>query len=260
MKGIILAAGEGSRLRPLTEHKPKCLVEIASRPLLDWQIGALKKCGIEDIAVVKGYLAHLVERPGVKSYVNESYAATNMVASLWRAEAEFTDDLVVSYADIIYNAEVLQALVDSAADISVVVDTEWKTYWRERFADPLSDAETLKIDRDGNIANIGQKPKSLDDIDAQYIGLIKFTRKGLEILKDSYRNAVRMTREGQQAWRQPKPVEKAFMTDLLQGLVYEGRALKAVPVFGGWLEIDSMKDYEIAGKHIRDGAIRRTMA
>ncbi|WP_045214014.1 NTP transferase domain-containing protein [Desulfonatronovibrio magnus] len=56
MKAIILAAGRGSRLLSLTDDRPKCLVELYGKPLLDWQIKALRDAGIQDITVVRGYL------------------------------------------------------------------------------------------------------------------------------------------------------------------------------------------------------------
>ncbi|MFQ5716813.1 MAG: NTP transferase domain-containing protein [Nitrospinales bacterium] len=253
MKAIILAAGEGSRLRPLTNSKPKCLVELAGKPLLDWQIDALRRCGVRDIVVVRGYRADRIERADVRFYDNPSYATTNMVASLWRAAGEFTEDIVVSYADIVYAGEVLAALINCPKDIAVVVDRKWKPYWEERFEDPLSDAESLKIDSQGNITSIGQKPDALSEIEGQYIGLMKFTKGGLKLIQESYDNAI----SGEKAWGQSKPVERAYMTDLLQGLILEGIPVRAVEVSGGWLEIDSLSDYELAKKYIVDGAIRR---
>jgi len=257
MKAIILAAGEGSRLRPLTASQPKCLVELGGKSLLDWQIDALRQCGIRDIIVVRGYLADHIKRTDVTFYENLRYAVTNMVASLWCAAGEFTEDLVVSYADIIYNTDVLEPLVKSPADISVVVDVNWKPYWRERFDDPLSDAESLKIDSRGGITSIGQTPESLEEIEAQYIGLMKFTTAGLGRLTASYHQAVQAVAGGGQAWGQSRPVERAYMTDLLQGLILEGTRLRAVKVSGGWLEIDSLSDYDLAKKYIVGGIIQR---
>ena len=257
MKAIILAAGEGSRLRPLTSSKPKCLAKLAGKSLLDWQINTLRQSGIKDIIVVRGYLGAQIERSGLKFYDNPNYATTNMVASLWCAAKEFTEDIIVSYADIIYNRNVIEPLIKSSAEISVVIDTNWEAYWKERFDDPLSDAESLKIDSRGNITSIGQKSETLSEIEGQYIGLMKFSNFGLEKLKASYHQAIQKVQKGGQAWGQSKPVEKTYMTDLLQGLILEGVALHAVKISGNWLEIDSFSDYNLAKKYLTDGIIDR---
>src|SRR5262245_60623945 len=122
MKAIILAAGEGSRLRPYTNDKPKCLVEYKGRPIIDYTLEALRACGIDDIVVITGYKSEVFIRSGVREYTNALYASTNMVHTLFCAEAEMTDDLVISYGDIIFDSAVLPALVASPADVAVVVD------------------------------------------------------------------------------------------------------------------------------------------
>jgi choline kinase len=88
MKIIILAAGQGTRLRPYTDQKPKCMVELKGKPLLHHQLDAIAKCNVnkEDIALVAGYLQEALDAHGVKQYRNDRYASTNMVATLFSAE------------------------------------------------------------------------------------------------------------------------------------------------------------------------------
>ena len=73
MKAIILAAGEGKRLRPITENKPKCLVEINGKSLLSHQISILKSRDINDIVLIGGYKAHMLEGKGNRLYINKEY-------------------------------------------------------------------------------------------------------------------------------------------------------------------------------------------
>lgn len=246
MKAIVLAAGEGQRLRPLTENKPKCLVEVGGKSILDHQIETFKRCGIQDIVVTKGYRADKIKRADVKHYVNEKYDVTNMVMTLWCAQEEMQGDVIVSYGDIIYNDGVLRSVMDAPYDISVVVDMDWLTYWGMRFEDPLKDAEAFKMDAEGKINIIGQVANEISDIDAGYIGLIKFSAKGCQIFKDSFINARLQAQQGQPAWGISKPFEKAYMTDMLQGLINEGNDVYAVKIKGGWCEIDNLKDLELA--------------
>lgn len=86
VKVVILAAGVGSRLRPLTNDRPKCLVEIEGRSLLERQIATFQDCGVTNLTVVAGYAAERIERPDLVKVINERFESTNMVASLFRAE------------------------------------------------------------------------------------------------------------------------------------------------------------------------------
>ena len=86
---------------------------------------------------------------------------------------EFEDSIIISYGDIIFQKSILQKLIVSNENFSIIVDKEWKKYWKIRFKNPLDDAESLKIDESGNISDIGQKVSKMEDIEGQFIGLIK---------------------------------------------------------------------------------------
>jgi choline kinase len=236
MKGIILAAGEGSRLRPLTADRPKCLVEYRGKPLLDYSLSAMRACGIDQIIVVKGYRAETIERPRVRFKMNSDYATTNMVHSLFCAEDELDDDIVVSYGDIIYREDVLRSLLAVKDDFAVAVDKRWEELWRQRTDDPLSDAETLKLDLAGFIQELGKKPKSIEEIEGQYIGLFKMSADACAKVKDFYHALDRRrVYDG-------KPFEKMFMTSFLQEIIDHLMPVKAAIINGGWLEVDSPGD------------------
>ena len=239
MKAIILAAGEGKRLRPFTLDRPKCLVEVNGRSLLDYQLDVLRGLHIEPIVLITGYLADKLHYHGLKVYFNERYAETNMVWTLFCAESEMTGEVIVSYGDIAYSKEVLSALIESPHDISVVIDRRWETYWRARFTNPLNDAETLKIGQDGKIIEIGQPPSNLEEIEGQYVGLTKFSEKGLSVLKEIFAKGKSAGRLG------TKPPEKAYMTDLLQAVINAGYDIWPVFIEGNWVEIDTISDLSL---------------
>jgi len=79
-----------------------------------------------------------------------------MVHSLFCAEPEFDDDIVISYADILYGKDIAAKIASSPADVSVVVDRDWRKLWEARMEDPLGDAETMKLDGGGNILELGK--------------------------------------------------------------------------------------------------------
>jgi len=246
MTAVILAAGRGSRLHPHTAECPKCLTVLGGMTLIGRQLRTLRDAGVDDIVVVAGYRAEMLKLPGTRQVRNERWRTTNMVASLFAAEAEFGDDLIVSYGDIVYEPQVLRALLESRREISVVVDRQWRAYWESRFDDPLSDAETLRTDNRGRITDIGNRPATIDDIEAQYIGLTRFKGDGIAALKHA-RAALGKT---PRPWMQKRPPAKAYMTDLLMEMILAGDDVHAVPVDGGWLEIDTVADYEKAAAMI----------
>lgn len=242
MKAVILAAGRGSRLHPFTENCPKCLTELGGRTLIETQIDVLREAGVDDIIIATGYLSEMLALPGTRQIHNPRWAETNMVETLFCAEHLFGNDLIVSYGDIIYEPRIIKALLASPHDISVVLDNGWRTYWESRFEDPLSDAETLSLDDKGRITEIGSPAQHLDDIEAQYTGLMRFRGPGITALVMARRGLGDQPRP----WMETRPLEQAYMTDLLMEMILTGHDVQGVPVDRGWFEIDTPKDLEVA--------------
>ncbi len=236
MRAIILAAGQGTRLRPLTLDKPKCLVPYAGRPIIDHVVATMRECGIEDINLVTGYRADRLDYLGLPTFHNERFASTNMVHSLFCAERLLDNDVVISYADIVYGPRVLESLLASTANLSVVVDRDWLELWKLRMSDPLADAETMKIDGEGHITELGRKPTSYEDIQGQYIGLIKLSAAAAPAIREHY---AAMDRS---ADRDGKDFDNMYMTSFIQHVIDELMPAAAVFVSGGWIEIDSVED------------------
>lgn len=239
MRAIILAAGEGSRLRPLTNDRPKCMVEYNGRPILDYQLDAMRQLGIKKITIIKGYKEDRVKYPGVDYVVNSRYAETNMVYTLFCAEKFFDDDLIISYGDILYGPSILKPVLDSPEDFAVAVSTSWRELWARRMDNPLEDAETMKIDGHGNILELGKKPRSYEEIQGQYMGLFKICLPLVEKVKKFYHELSPL------ALYDNRPFEKMFMTSFIQEMINRGTEVKAVRVSAEWLEVDSPKDLEV---------------
>ena len=244
MKAVILAAGQGSRLRPLTEDRPKGMVEIAGKPIIGWQIDLLRRRGIEQIAIVTGYKASAVDGLGTQRFENPEYDSTNMVHSLFCADEFLDDDVLVSYGDILYSDDVLEQAMDSRSPISVVVDLDWERYFAERFGDPFYDAEGLILGESGSIASVGKPDPTPDEVQAQYVGLMRFSAHGVDLLRSIYAEASATNRPI--GWgRAPR---LAHMTDLLHEAAQRGNRLEAVLISGGWVEVDTLDDFEIANR------------
>jgi L-glutamine-phosphate cytidylyltransferase len=251
-KVILLVAGEGKRLRPYTLDRPKCMVEINGMSLIDMQLTVLKSQQLNNIIFIGGYKAEMLKKEKVRLKLNPQYYKTNMVWTLFSAEEELDRDVIISYGDIIYSKEVLQTLLKSTSNISVIIDKSWESYWLERNENPLDDAETLKLRKDGTISEIGKKPKSIDEIEGQYIGLMKFSAKGVMQMKEVFHNAIK---DGELLG---KSVESSYMTDLLQAMIDNGNKVTAIPINGNWIEIDEVSDLHLEVTHKRITTIQNT--
>lgn len=239
MKGVILAAGRGSRMGNLTEAQPKCLTELHGRALLDWQLRSLRLAGVSRIAIVTGYKGELLKRPGLKPFVNSRWETTNMVVSLLAA-AEWlrAGDCLISYGDIVYAPATVSALAAAPGSLAISSNQDWLKIWQARFADPLADAESFAVDAEGRLRDIGRRATHLDEIQGQYMGLLRFTPAGWAQV-ETYLQTL-----------EPARVDKLDMTSLLQRLLAEGIRIDTVPVAGGWLEIDSESDLQAAEAQI----------
>jgi len=236
---VILAAGEGRRLRPYTEDRPKCMVEFRNKPMLEWTLRGLWECEIspESVRVVGGYqnqvMKPLLEAHQVNNLIiNQDFLTTNMVYSLSLA-LDGLEDVIICYSDIVWETDILKKLLQSAGEISVVIDKEWLRLWSARMENPLFDAETLKIGSDGRIVEIGKKPLNLSEITGQYIGMLRIHGHSLRLLKELL---ICLKRD------QETMFCKMFLTDLLQKLIDLGLRVEPVFIEGGWVEIDSVED------------------
>ena len=256
MKYLILAAGKGTRLKHYTEDLPKGMLKFAGYPILKYHLKMAERLGFTRQIIVKGYKESAIAFPGVSYYVNNEYDTTNMVESMMRARNEFDDDLVVSYADIIYNPRILKDLVDFSGDFVVTVDMNWKKYWQMRYEKVDFDTESLSLFGDGTIRELGSPDPPVGDIHARYVGLLKFSVRGLKIIEGIYEEAKK------DHWNEPwqksgKPFRNAYMTDLLQEIIDQGYPVKAMPIENGWIELDTVDDYEKARYWLETGTLKR---
>ncbi len=255
MKAIILAAGQGTRLKKYTENLPKGMLSFMGKTVIERQIEMYRRCGIDHIIVVRGFAADKIKYEGVTYYTNEEYANTNMVESLMAAETEFDDDMIVSYSDILFEEKMLKAMMNSEADFAVAVDDHWKVYWEKRYGKVDFDTESLALDENDNIVELGLESPKLEDIDARYVGLLKFSQKGLEHIQQIMKAAYADFED--KPWQQSgKTVRKAYMTDLLQAVIEAGYPVKAEKFQHGWIEFDTNEDYENACRWVDDGSIK----
>lgn len=249
---IFLAAGQGTRLRPYTETMPKGMVPLLDKPLIirnmaEWE--KIEKCSFH---FVTGYCSQVIEELGHTTSHNPEFDQTNMVWSLACALDHInnlsSDFVYISYADIIVHNANLKMLVDAGEAFCVPIDLKWQDLWSLRMDDYSEDVETLMYD-DIGITSIGQKPLSPDQVQGQYIGLMKFKRELLVEMLSQYLTWVHDA-AGDQAQQERKNI---YMTDFIQNYIDNEGVVTPIFINGGWLEVDTIEDlkiYESAGTNM----------
>lgn len=246
MKAIILAAGMGTRLGKYTQDLPKGMLPFFGKSLIERNIEILRKNGIIDISLVTGYQADKITFPNIRYYHNSRFADTNMVESLFSAEEELTDEVLIVYSDIVYEQSILEIVLQDKANIGVVADTEYWQYWQARMDEPEKDIESFVVDENGNIRDIGDTSCSRDRAQIRYVGILKFSKVGVDILKKVYYEQKEKFFHLDQSWKRSKSFAKAYMTCLLQAIIDEGYPVEPIYIKHGWMEFDSVEDYEKA--------------
>ena len=250
-KAIILAAGQGTRLRPLTNEIPKCLVELCGTSLLDRQIAVLKLCGVHEPVIVAGYRANALAERGHSYVVNSAFDRTNMVATLFSARRQFPthEDLLICYGDIVYQSDNLRAVLAAEERVALMADRQWQRYWQLRMADPLDDVESFVIDDRGFVRELGKKVTSAERVHAQYTGLIKISAGAVSDMAAFYDSMDRAAVYDGQSF------DNMFMTSFIQQLIDAGWPVQAVLVDNGWLEVDAVSDIELYERLAQSGEL-----
>jgi choline kinase len=240
-RAVILAAGSGSRLRPVLGPRPKCLAPVGDCTLIERQIRLLRECGVDRIAVVVGHRASEVVRvcgPRIEIVHNTRYAATNSLYSLWLARALLADGFIVLNADVLFDASLLAALIDSAhADALLVARRQDGTVYSD---------EEMKVHVRGDV--VAAIDKNLDDglADGENVGIAKFSAAGASFLLDDMRAV--LAAGGSREWL-PRAFDAFCRRRPLHVIETGDRP---------WIEIDFPEDYARACREILPAIAART--
>jgi phosphoenolpyruvate phosphomutase len=260
---IIPAAGFEKQLLPLIEDKPKCLLDIKGKTILERAVGALNEANIKDIAVVRGYKKEAVALPNIRYYDNDRYEETGELFSIFCAESEMRGRTIVLYGDIIFDTPILEKMLKSPGDVALVVDLAWQGELQRgassahlnpdlvTFAQPPGTSSQSRFvigDDEHRVVKIGQH-LPLDQVHGEFIGMAMFSEKGTQALKDCYRSS--QERYKSSGFHEASSVNKASFTDVIQELIDRGHRVDAVPIFKGWMDVDSFEEYQKAWAKIR---------
>ena len=198
--------------------------------------------------MVRGYQGEKITYPAIRYYDNSEYQSTGILRSLFHAEGEMDDEFIFCYSDIVYSKEVLELLLRDRADISLVVDTAWKSHYHKRKQHPVSEAELVRVEGD-RITQIGRDAAAPDEAYGEFIGLARFSRNGAESLKVIHEWAMENYRG--RAFHTSPSVDRAAFTDLIQELIDQGYPVCHVDIHGGWAEIDTVEDFDRVSRQLK---------
>ena len=189
MKAIILSAGQGKRLLPLTADRPKCILPIMGQTRIEWPIDELAKCGIDQVIVVVGYHAGKVEEilrsrydaSRVRTVYNEAYAVSDNLVSCWTVHDEMDEEFILLNGDTLFEAAVLQRLLGTNDHPVTVVINQKSNY----------DVDDMKVKLEGcRLIKIG-KDLAFDQVHGESIGMIMFRDQGPMLFRDASEKALR---------------------------------------------------------------------
>jgi len=239
-RALVLAASRGSELAGLTDERPKVMLPIGGRPLLQRLVGAFKTQHVNDITVIAGYKAEAIDVPGVSIVVNPQFATTGELASLGCAEHLFGDDMVVLYGDLLFRDYILHDLLDCPDDLVVVVDSALETThksgapdfaWCSRADDrSLLDQDVLLEHVDDDAGWRAGGPQG------RWIGMLRVRGAGRARLAGALAEL-----------RGRADFARLGIPDLLNHLVAQGQPVRVQYVHGHWLDVNALADIERAG-------------
>jgi choline kinase len=248
MKAIVIGAGRGSRLGHRTDAIPKTMVEVLGRPMLDHILDALADAGFtrDKVVFVCGYAEDVVRRryPELTFVRNADYEKNNILASLLCAREHMSEGFVSTYADIVYEAEIVKKLVRAPEAIVLGCDTAWRRRYVARSQHPESDAE--KLTAEGRRVTALSRTLPSDSATGEFIGVMKLTAEGARTLCDAFDRA-----QGEYAgriYREGRSFERAYLIDLLAELLAAGTTMMREDTHGGYMELDTEQDLAFASE------------
>jgi choline kinase len=225
VKAIILAAGCSSRLYPVTLELPKCLLQIGKKKLIEHQVNWLRRCGIEDILVVTGYLNHLIEAElgsAVRYSYYSDYENTNNLHTLYSVRDEMDGDTIILFSDVLLSINLLESCINSSQEICLIIDSS-----------SITD-KTMRVRmHDGFICDIGSHI-AVEDADGNFIGVGKFSKDAVNLLVNQMRDLV-----------DDNMYSNDYYTIALSKLSPKGYKIGFIESMSeAWVEIDTQDDYE----------------
>ena len=249
MKAIFIAAGEGTRMGELTKNTPKPLINVNGISILERQISLLKKLNINEIIVITGPFFDKYQFSDIKFINDVNFKKHDQLGSLFVGSEEIQDDVLIIYADIIFDESILSQVLKNNSEISIAIDMDWKKYDIKN-NNLIDDADKVKI-FEGNVEKIFKNMKFFDKKSeiGEFIGLIKLNKYGCKKIKEAF---FELEQNHQGKFHDAESFRNSKIIDILQEMIDRGFKIETEIINGNWCEIDTIQDLEIAEKIFND--------
>ena len=260
MRGLVIAAGLGRRLGELTEMSPKCLLKVGGETIVERIIKEMSHLGINNLALVRGYMGHMFNLKGVQYFENPNFRENNILHSMMCAENFLVDcltqreDLLISYSDIVFDSALIKKVTESREPISLLCDTDWEQKYLGRSAHPKSEAELVLINKSNSAVKFGKffgeqvlHPTELGWKQVEFIGLTRLTPDGIALMLDAFRS-ISIKLAPDEPFGRARTFQNAYLLDLFQFLVDSGHEVSVTLTTGNWFEIDTPEDLQRANE------------
>ena len=245
MKAIILAAGDGSRMGKLTQNIPKPLVMVNGKSIIERQLSILKQNKILDVIIVTGSHNEKFNFKNVV-YVNDlDHKKHDTLGSLMTARDYMNDEIIITYADQIFDEKIMESINNFSGDIGIAVDLDWEKNYVNRDQHPKSEADTVLFDKEGNILEIRKNIQKPDSKIGEFAGIVKLSKKGSNILLKKL-NELHKSHNGK--FHNASSLKQSIIPDMIQELIDSEINVEPIYVSGKWCEIDTPQDLQIARK------------
>ena len=235
MNSLIIAAGKGKRIKEFTKKIPKSLIKINNKTILKRQIDFMKKNKIKKISIVKGFRANKIKYKSIKYFYNLKYKKNEQLDSFFCAKEFFNEDTIVSFSDIIYDEEILKKIIKTKNAFTIAIQRDWKQKYKKRFDHPMSEADKVIVKKN-KITQIGKKI-SINKTNGEFLGIFKISKNMCKTLIKEYEEL-----------RKYKNTSKFQIHHFFQYLINKNIIIKPTYVFGKYMEIDTLNDFNIAKK------------
>ena len=234
-RAILLAASRGAELKELTEDRPKVLIDINGKPLIEQAINNFYAHDIKDLTIVRGYKKEAFKFPNIKYVDNDQFESTNELSSLFLAKKEIVDHTIISYGDILYRKYILSRLLEETGDITIVVDASIENRTPEYKGDFVLCSRKHSTKFSEAPAELqGVKFGSMNEskeASGEWIGLVKTNKVGSEILAKALTEL-----------STTPDFNKLKLPDLMNKLLEKKVKINVMYIDGHWMDVDSYAD------------------
>lgn len=236
-KALILAYTRGEEMGELTADRPKAMVKIGGKPLLDHIAEAYRSAGVRDLNVIRGYRGETLDESGFSLFDTSTIDRHSELLAISSALEILEGNIVISYGDVLFKKFIVTQLLDCEADFAVMIDTDWRNSRnKNRFADYVvcsQESSRASFYEDVTLKRVTSDASDESALHGEWMGFLKLSPRGSQIVRELI---VELTKTDE------LNLEGFDMAAMMNLLVDRGNEIRVIYTTGNWLDCDSIAD------------------